>query len=365
MLVTRVSDVLYQKLGEPMAAKRRITSHQVAERAGVSRTTVSFVLNEVEGAQISEETRQRVLQAALELGYVPHATARSLASGRTHILGLITCQPANHIIIDAYIHQVLYGLSEASRLHGFRVLIESVEDVSQREAYVHLVRANRIDGILVSGPRADDRQLPALIADGFPIVLLGCLKGSPVSFVDVDNQAAACQAVNHLVALGHERIAFITNGPLEYTSATDRLSGYRQALRNAALSCDETMVRYGNFDMESGYRAMQSLLKASPRPTAVFVASDVVAFGAMKAVRERGLYIPDDLALVGFDDVPMARYISPALTTIRLPAVEQGLRGGQMLIDLIGGNVPAETQVYLETELVVRQSCGANLAKRS
>ncbi|HXV98098.1 MAG TPA: LacI family DNA-binding transcriptional regulator, partial [Anaerolineae bacterium] len=177
-----------------MVAKRRITSQKVAERAGVSRTTVSFVLNQVEGAQISEETRQRVLQAARDLGYVPDAAARSLVSGRTHILGLIICQPADHIIIDAYIHQVIYGLSEAGRERGFRLLIESVEDVSQPDAYLHLVRAKRIDGILLSGPRSDDSQLPALIADGFPIVLLGRLDDNRVCLVDVDNQAAARQA---------------------------------------------------------------------------------------------------------------------------------------------------------------------------
>ncbi len=343
-----------------MVAKRRVTSHEVAERAGVSRTTVSFVLNEVEGAQISEETRQRVLQAAHELGYVPDAAARSLASGRTHILGLIICQPPDHIIVDAYLPQVIYGLGRASRERGFRVLVEAIEDVSQPNAYVGLVRAKRIDGVLLSGPRSDDTQLPALIADGFPIVLLGHLKDKSACFVDVDNQAAACRAVTHLLKLGHRRVACVTNGPLQYISAMERLLGYRQALTEAGLPYDETLVRYGDFDMESGYRVMQSLLETNPKPTAVFVASDVVAFGAMKAIRERGLRIPDDLAVVGFDDLPMARYITPSLTTVRLPAIEQGEQGGRMLIDLISGKVPAEAQVYLETELVVRQSCGAN-----
>lgn len=342
-----------------MVAKRRITSQKVAERAGVSRTTVSFVLNEVEGAQISQETRQRVLQAARDLGYVPDAAARSLVSGRTHILGLIICQPADHIIIDAYIHQVMYGLSEAGRQRGFRLLIESVEDVSQPDAYIHLVRAKRIDGILLSGPRSDDSQLPALIADGFPIVLLGRLNDNRVCLVDVDNQAAARQAVTHLVKLGHRRIACITNGPLEYTSAADRLLGYRQALRQAGLSVDDALIRYGDFDPESGYAAMQSLLEIQPKPTAVFVASDVIAFGAMAAIRNGGLRIPDDIAVVGFDDVPMSRYVAPTLTTIRLPAIEQGRHGGEMLINLIESKPVAEQRIFLPTELIVRESCGA------
>jgi DNA-binding LacI/PurR family transcriptional regulator len=348
-----------------MASKRRITSHEVAKRAGVSRTTVSFVLNEVERAQISEETRQRVLQAAHDLGYVPDAAARSLASGRTHILGLIICQPADHLMIDAYIHQVIYGLSEAGHERGFRVLLESVENVSQPDAYTHLVRSNRIDGILLSGPRSDDRQLPALIADGFPTVLLGRLRDDPVCFVDVDNQVAAQQAVTHLVKLGHQRIACITNGPLPYTSAADRLFGYRRALRQAGLDDEEALIQYGDFDMESGYRAMQILLAVKPRPTAVFVASDIVAFGAMAAIRDHHLSIPEDMAIVGFDDVPMARFVAPALSTIRLSAIEQGQRGGEMLMDLIEGKTLAEQQIFLPTELMVRQSCGAGLTSQS
>jgi LacI family transcriptional regulator len=342
-----------------MPAKRRITSHEVAERAGVSRTTVSFVLNDVAGAQISDETRQRVLRAARDLGYVPDAAARSLVSGRTYILGLVICQPANHIIIDAYIHQVIYGLSEAGRERGFRVMLESVEDVSQPDAYIHLVRAKRIDGILLSGPRSDDNQLPALIADGFPTVLLGRLNYNPAFFVDVNNQSAAFEAVTHLVKLGHQRIACITNGPLQYTSAVERLRGYRQALHQAGLPEDEALIRYGDFEPESGYREMQTLLNVQPRPTAIFVASDVVAFGAMAAIRDAGLRIPNDVAVVGFDDVPMSRYFTPALTTVRLSAVEQGRRGGEILIDLIEGKALAEPHVFLPTELVVRQSCGA------
>lgn len=339
--------------------KRRVTSREVAERAGVSRTTVSFVLNDVQGFQISEATRQRVLQAANDLGYVPDATARSLASGRTYILGLIFCQPADHILVDAYLPQVIYGLGQVSRERGFRVLIEAIEDVGQPDTYTELVQAKRIDGILLSGPRSDDQQLSDLIANGFPIVLLGWLDIPSAHSVDIDNRAAAAEAVNHLIKLGHERIACIVNAPAQYTSATQRLQGYYKALAAAGLPYNEALVRYGDFDPESGYQAMSSLLKMASPPTAVFVASDVVAFGAMTAIRDAGYNIPDDVAMVGFDDVPMARYIAPALTTVHLQAVEQGRRGGEMLIDLINGAELPETQVFLKTELVIRQSCGA------
>ncbi len=344
-----------------MAVKRRVTSHQVAEHAGVSRTTVSFVLNEVESAQISPETRQRVLQAARELGYVPDAAARSLASGQTRTLGLVICQPPDHILIDAYLPQVLYGVSEVTREQGFRVLVESVEDVSRPDAYIDLVRAKHIDGILLHGPRSDDSQLPILAADGFPIVCLGRFDGAPVYFVDANNQGAAACATQHLVSLGHQRIACITNSSPEYIGAAERLSGYCQALQAAGLPYDESLVCYGDFDPESGYRAMQSLLEVQPLPSAVFIASDVVALGAMAAIHQHGLRIPQDVALVSFDDVPLARYMLPPLTTIRMPAVEQGRRGAHMLISLINGEAPPERQVFLETELVVRRSCGARL----
>lgn len=345
-------------------AKRRVTSHEVAERAGVSRTTVSFVLNGVGNAQISQETRQRVLQVARELGYVPYAAARSLASGQTRTLGLIICRRPDHILFDAYLLQIIYGLSEITRTSGFRMLIESVEDVSRPDAYIDLVRAKHIDGILLHGPRSDDSQLPALIADGFPIVSLGRFDGAPAYFVDADNQAAACRATTHLIGLGHQRIACITNSPPHYIGAAERLLGYRKALESVGLAYDENLVRYGDFDPQSGYQAMQSLLQIKPYPTAIFIASDVVAFGAISAAREYGLDIPQDLAVVSFDDVPMARYMVPALTTIRMPAIEQGRCGGQMLINLIGRETLVEPQVYLETELIIRQSCGANCLKK-
>jgi LacI family transcriptional regulator len=258
--------------------------------------------------------------------------------------------------------QVIYGISEVTREHGFRVLVESVEDVGRPDAYIGLVRAKHIDGILLHGPRSDDSQLPTLVADGFPVVCLGRFDGAPACFVDADNQAAAACATQHLVNLGHERIACITNSSPEYIGAAERLRGYRQVLEAAGLPYDESLVRYGDFDPESGYRAMQSLLEVQPLPSALFIASDVVAFGAVAAIHQYGLRIPQDIALVSFDDVPLARYLTPPLTTVRMPAVEQGRRGVQILIDLINGEVPAQTQLFLETELVIRQSCGAKLA---
>jgi LacI family transcriptional regulator len=316
-------------------------------------------LNDVPGANISQETRERVLQAAQELGYVPDAAARSLASRRTHTLGLVLVRDQTHIAADAFLPQVIHGLAESTRQAGFHLLLESVEDISHPKAYIHLVRAKHIDGIVLSGPRSDDEQLTALVNEGFPVVLLGQLPGNSACFVDVDNRSAAREAVEHLIRLGHSRVACITNAPLEYTGSADRLAGYRDALQAAGLPYENKMVRFGDFVAESGYQAAGSLLQQSPPPTALFVASDVVAFGAKSAIRERGLTIPGDIALVGFDDIPLARYVDPSLTTVRLPAAELGRQAGQMIVGLIQNGGLAVRDTVLETELIVRASCGA------
>jgi LacI family transcriptional regulator len=344
-----------------MTAKR-ITSRDVADLAGVSRTTVSLVLNRVEGVQISEETRDRVIQAAQQLGYVPNAAAQALASRRAQIIGLILTRNPHHISSDAFLNQILDGLITAAHEHSIRLLIDIVEAQHQQKTYHELVRAKRIDGLILSGPRFDDEALLSLQKDRFPTVLMGQLPGTDFYSVDIDNFTAAQQAVAHLVRLGHRRIACITNAAPSYTAASDRLNGYKQVLETHDIPYDETLVRLGDFDPESGFQGMNDLLDLDPPPTAVFVGSDVVAIGAKAAVVERQLRIPEDIALVGFDDIPLARYLNPPLTTVRLPASDLATRASQMLIQLIQGKQPPEKLVLLESQLIVRQSCGANIA---
>lgn len=338
---------------------KRVTSQDVARRAGVSRTTVSLVLNNVAGFQVSEETRQRVIEAASSLGYVPDAAAQALASRRAQMIGLFLSREPHYIASDAYIAQFLDGLIETVRDNGMRVMIDIVKPEHQKEAYLQLVRAKQIDGLILSGPRFDDEALDALDETGFPTVLNGQIPGTKFCSVDVDNRVAAEVAVQHLVGMGHQRIACITNAPVSYTAALDRLRGYRIALEKAGIASDEDLVRYGDFDPQSGYAQMKSLLKVKPRPSAVFVASDVVAVGVMSAIQEEGLRIPGDIALVGFDDVPFARYLQPALTSVHLPAFELARSACLLLLQLIRREQPAERQVLLDTHFVVRKSCGA------
>jgi DNA-binding LacI/PurR family transcriptional regulator len=340
-------------------SKSRPTQRQIAEEAGVSRTTVSLVLNSVPGVRVSPETRERILEVASKLNYYPDAAARTLVSGRTYTIGFVLCQSPDRVFADAFLPEVLRGVGDTVQKSGFRVLIHPVEDVTSPDAYIGLVREKHTDGIILSGPRSDDQQLPLLKKEGFPVVLQGQLPGSGIPFVDVDNVGAAKQAVEHLVGLGHRRIGMITNAPLAYTAARDRLAGYRQTLEKAGIPFDEKLVRYGDFREESGHVAMSQLLDLPEPPTAVFVASDLVAFGALMAIKKRELEVPDDIALVGFDDVQLAHYIDPPLTTVRLPAYELGYRAATLLTQLIGNGPVEEQEILLQTELVVRQSCGA------
>ena len=340
---------------------KRITSHDVAKRAGVSRTTVSFVLNDVQGVQISQATRQRVLQAASELGYVPDAAAKALASRRAQIIGLVLTRSPHHIASDAYITQMLDELIEVVHRHGMRMMIEIVEPQHQKKAYLNLVRAKSIDGILLSGPRMDDEALKALEENGFPTVLMGQLPGTNFCWVDIDNQKAAKAAVNHLIKLGHQHIACITNAQPSYTAAADRFTGYRQALEEAGIPFAPDLVRYGDFDMDSGYRQMHKLLESGASFSAAFIASDTVALGAKAAIREHGLTIPHDIALIGFDDLPFAQYTDPPLTTVHLPVQDLARESGEMLIRILNEKQPGCERVTLDTRIIVRQSCGARL----
>lgn len=335
--------------------RRRPTSADVATEAGVSRTTVSFVLNGRSDVKIPAETRVRVLEAAERLGYHPHGPARQLAGGRSHTIALVLHQTAEQVAADAVLAETLRGLAGAARSGGFRVMVEPLPVDDPHAAYAGLLRAQHADGLIISGPRTDDPQLRALVDDGFPIVLQGALADLDVASVDVDNVAGARGAVEHLLALGHRRIACITNAPLVYTAAQERLAGYRAALESAALPIDDALIATGCFDAPSGHAAMRDLL-ARTTFDAVFVASDVVALGAIGALREAGRRVPDDCSVVGFDDIPLAAYFDPPLTTIRLPASELGQAAGRALLERIADPSAAARRTLLPTELIVRAS---------
>jgi LacI family transcriptional regulator len=343
-------------------ARRRVTSIEVAKLAGVSQSTVSIVLSGKQGVSISDKTRQRVLEAARQLDYHPNAAARSLVRQESRTLGLLPRDSPDRMKVDAFLPPLIEGITSVASAADFGLLVQPIENPEQPDEYIKLVREGRVDGIVLGGSGFYTWQLPENLFANFPVVLWGQVKGSDLPFVDVDNIGAARVAVEHLIALGHRRIGCITNAPPEQSGseALDRLRGYRSALTLHALPFDENLVRYGHHDEQSGYAAMQSLLAMPDRPSAVFIASDEVALGALQATRSTGVSVPHELAIVSFDDIPAARHVTPPLTTIRVPIRELGAVLAQMLIAIIQtGNHPASK--FLETELVVRESCGAQL----
>mgnify|MGYP001224303119 FL=1 len=341
---------------------RRVTSKDVAERAGVSRTTVSLVLNRIPNTNISQETIERVFKAADDLGYVPNAAAQSLVRRNAGVVGLVLTRRNHTLATDAFFFQLVEGLLDALRPHRLRLMVDVIEE-EDPHSYLRLARSHQVDGILLSGPRYDDGALEALALRRFPVVVMGSLAGIPFDSVDVDNTASARLAVQHLIRLGHQRIGCITNAPLSFTAAKDRLDGYCQALEEAGLPYNERWVGEGAFDPQSGYEQMDRILQIEQKPDAMFVASDVVAFGALSALARCGLRVPQQMAVVGFDDVPMAAYSLPPLTTLHLPTRGLAQVAGERLVQMLQGQSPEARRILLETNLVVRQSCGGKTSE--
>lgn len=336
-------------------ARKRPTSADVARLAGVSRTTVSFVLNANPGVQISPATRRRVLEAAESLGYTPSASARSLAGGSTRTLGLVVRQPPEQVAADALLADLLRGVSAAARDAGYRVLVEPIAPGDA--SYAALVRGRHVDGLILSGPLVEDRAVLADQVD-LPVVLHGSLSGTQVPSVDVDNRAAARSVVEHLIGLGHRAIACVANSDASCVAAEERLAGYREALEAAGIPRDERLVTAAAFDANTGHAALTRLLRRGVPFSAVFAGNDVVALGVIAAARASGLRVPGDLSVVGFDDIPLAAHFDPPLTTVRVPAYELGFTAGRALVDRIAGRL-GPVRSILATRLVVRESATA------
>jgi LacI family transcriptional regulator len=339
--------------------QKRVTAREVAEAAGVSRTTVSFVLNDVPGMRISEETRQRVLQVAQQLGYQPNISAQRLVTGQTRILAYVERQTPERAFADAFLPQVLRGVHDAASASNYEVLFAPIPLENGANRCARLLRGGHVDGIILSGPRSDDLELRKLLEDDAPLVLQGHWPGVSVASVDVDNTAAARMATEHVIDQGHTSIGMIVHAPLAYTAATARLLGYQEAVEAAGLSDSADCIALADFTPASGETAMEELLKCKVMPTGIFAGSDTVAIGAMRAAKRKGYRIPQDIAFIGFDDIPMAVYHDPPLTSIRLPAYGIGWAAADLLIRLMGGDDIRGRNILLKSELIVRDSCGA------
>ncbi|MDR3420089.1 MAG: LacI family DNA-binding transcriptional regulator [Xanthobacteraceae bacterium] len=339
-------------------ASKRVTSHDVARRAGVSRTTVSLVLNRSEAVALSPETRERVRAAATELGYRPNSAGRMLVSGSTETIGLIISDAAI-LPIDGFIPQVLHGIGHVNRERGLHVLLEGRDSSSGPNPYEALVDARRIDGLIVLNPRGDDEPLKALIESEFPVVLVGSIRHPQEHSVNFSSRAGISAATRLLVELGHRRIGMVAFAPPNFVAADTRISAVRRALATFGLTMPDEAVDNADFSAESGYHATKRLLQRRPDLTAIFAGNDTIAIGVMSAAAALGRRVPDDLSVIGFDDLPFSAWLSPALTTVHIDAVQQGALAAEMLIRLLAGEAVIERQVRLDCALVERKSCAA------
>jgi DNA-binding LacI/PurR family transcriptional regulator len=334
--------------------RKPVSAAEVARRAGVSPTTVSFVLNNTPGKSISEQTRQRVLKAAAELNYLPNGVARSLAMRRRYTVSVIVRESLD-VLSDAFLLRIVEGLSQELNRHRFGLAVRPAR--LRRGRYLGALRAGGSQGAILINATERDPCLEELSRSGFPLVVIGSLAEATIPQVDIDNRAAAQEAVQHLIGLGHRRIALIAHAPLAQHTSSLRHRGYLDAMAAAGLDTQEDWIREGDFSERGGYREMYGLLHLEPRPTAVFAGNDSMAYGALQAIEDAGLEVPRDISLVGFDDDTLSRYLDPPLTSVSIPAGGLGSRAARLLVELISEpEAQAERRIVLPTSLSIRAS---------
>lgn len=338
-----------------------LTLEDVAKLAGVHRSTVSRVINN--SPNVSPEVRKRVLKVIQTTGYQPNAVARSLASQRSNVIGLVLPRSVSSFFTDPFFPHLTQGIAFGCNNNNLTLslfLAGTRED--EEKILPRISRRGLLDGILIQSGRPDETMINHLTKANIPSAILGRpFEPDGLSYIDVDNVSGAMKATQHLIDLGYQRIATIT-GNHDSTVTTDRLEGFKKAIDAANTEIEDTLIAEGDFSESSGYLAMKTLLPS--KPDAVFAASDIMAAGAMRAIQESGLRVPEDVAIVGFDDVPIARQMEIRLTTIKQPITRFGIKAVELLIDLIENGPKPARRIILDTELVIRDSCGARLLKK-
>jgi LacI family transcriptional regulator len=333
------------------------TIHDVAERAGVSPITVSRVINH--SGYASQDTRERVEAAVIELGYVPNRLARSLRSKRTHTLALVITD-----ITNPFFTTVARGVEDTASDADYTVIFcNTDESESEEKKYLQVLLQQQVDGILLVPARSTPDSIDMIRKQNTPVVVLDrrLPPGVDVDTVRCENELGAYQLVRLLIELGHQRIA-ILSGPLGVSTAEDRLAGYRRAMREAGVGDEGQLIIYGSFNQASGSEMMREVLDLRPRPTAIFAANNLIGIGALHAIQQAGLRVPEDIAVVTFDDLPPTLLTMPFFTVSSQPAYEMGKRATQLLLArLTNATTELCQEIVLPTELIVRQSSGSAL----
>lgn len=328
-----------------------VTIIDVAREAGVSNSTVSRVVNN--SAQVSPKTREKVLNAMMRLGYVVNQQARSLRGGRSQVIGLLV-----HEVGNPYIGEMIRGIDEELAANQYEMLLYTTRRRKTKEStFVANIARGLADGLLVLLPRDLGSYVETLKQQRFPFVLIDYpADENRVPSVIASNWQGAYDATSYLISIGHTRIGIIT-GFMEIAAAVNRLEGYKAALSDHGIDYDPSLVYEGDFFQTDGFAGASALLDLPHPPTAIFASNDVAAFGVMDAIRSRGLRIPQDVSVIGFDDIPQAQHSFPKLTTVRQPLAQMGRIGAQMLLRRIANPDLPVQQLEVATELIIRDSC--------
>ena len=329
------------------------TIREVARQAGVSVATVSRALNGSD--RVKARTREHVMRVARELRYVPNGSAQSLTTSQTRTLGVLLPD-----LYGEFFSEVIRGIDQAARRSRYHLLVSSSHnDVSELEAALRTM-SGRVDGIVLMSPDIDAASLEANLPLRLPVVLMNSsLDDGRFSAIKTDNYGGAYAMVQHLASQGHERIAILCGAEGNY-DAVERLRGWRDALRDAGLTVDPSLELQADFTERSGYEATHRALDLDPRPTAIFAANDSMAIGALRALREAGKRVPSDMAIAGFDDIPVARYMTPALSSVHVATNEMGRQAIDTLLAGIDDATRSPETITLPTQLVIRESCGSS-----
>jgi len=330
------------------------TIRDVARQAGVAPITVSRVINN--SGYVSEETRARVEAAITDLRYVPNTLARSLRFKKTRVLALIVTD-----ITNPFWTTVARGVEDVANAHGFNVILcNTDEDEAKQDAYLQVLLQKRVDGFILVPARSIADPVLTIQAQNVPVVVLDRqIPGVTVDVVRSDSEGGAYRLVTYLLALGHRHIAMLS-GPETISTAVDRVAGYRRALAEAGLPPEAERVFYGTYDIKSGHQNALRALASTPRPTALFAANNFIAIGALRALEESGLRVPEDVALVCFDDVPLWMQINPFLTMASQRAYLMGQRATELLLERLATHGPMQPrEIVLPVDIVIRKSSGS------
>jgi LacI family transcriptional regulator len=339
--------------------KQKLTIRDIARMARVSHMTVSRVLNN--DPRVREETRKRILELVNKVNYRPDGRARTFVSKKSNLIGLVVSDISN-----PFYAELARGIEDKAHEQGYNVIFCSTDNKPERmETYVHLMMDAGVDGFIFSSSRLHEPVVEKLIDEHFPLVLVNRkLKGEGFNYIVLNNRQGAYEITEHLINLGYRKIAIITGTPT-LSTGLDRLKGYQQALRDHGIDFNNNYVIQGPFTRETGYEGTKGLLTMKDRPEAIFGGNDYIAMGVIDAVEELGLHIPEDIAVVGFDDTEFASNQRIRLTTVSQRRYEMGNLGVQILIDYIERKETDYThKVILEPHLIIRESCGQKLRQR-